>query len=108
MTLIDLSFTIEEGMPVYPGDVQTTIRRLSEPQIVEAGWIAHNITMSLHAGTQIESSAHSVPGGKMLSEYPLEIFCGKQATTIKWEDIGNYQVNTPILLLYSGYDQWWG
>jgi len=74
MTLIDLSFTIEEGMPVYPGDVQTKIRKLSEPQIIEAGCVAHNITMSLHAGTHIESSAHSIPGGKMLSEYPLKIF----------------------------------
>ena len=38
MRLIDLSFTIEEGMPVYPGDMPTSIKRLDEPKIVEAGW----------------------------------------------------------------------
>jgi len=107
MSLIDLSLPIEEGMPVYPGDIQTSVRRLDDPKIIEAGWLAHNITMSLHAATHVESPAHSVPGGKMLSEYPLETFIG-EATTIKQEDIGRYQVNTPILLVYSGYAQWWG
>jgi kynurenine formamidase len=94
-------------MPVYPGDVHTLVKRLDDPRIVEAGWTVHNITMSLHAGTHVESPAHSIPGGKMLNEYPLETFYGP-VTTIKREDIGRYPVNTPILLLYSGYDQWWG
>lgn len=107
MRLIDLSFTIEEGMPVYPGDMSTSVRRLNEPKIVEAGWMAHSITVSCHAGTHIEAPAHSVPGGAMLREYPLETFWGK-ATTITWDEIGLAEVKTPILVLYSGYDQWWG
>jgi len=107
MAFIDLSFTIEEGMPVYPGDIGTSVKRLEEPGIMDAGWIAHSIAMSLHAGTHVEAPAHSVPGGKMLGDYPLEIFCG-EVTTIAWDDIGSHQVTTPILLLYSGYDQWWG
>lgn len=107
MRLVDLSFTIEEGMPVYPGDISTSVRRLDEPKIVEAGWMAHSVTMSCHAGTHIESPAHSVPGGKMLREYPLETFWGK-ATTIAWEEIGRVEIKTPLLNLYSGYDQWWG
>lgn len=107
MQLIDLSFTIEEGMPVYPGDMPTSIKRLDEPKIVEAGWLAHNITMSCHCGTHIESPAHSMPNGKMLNEYPLDTFFGP-ATTIAVQDIGHYAVGTPILNLYSGYDQWWG
>jgi len=107
MRLIDLSFTIEEGMTVYPGDMPTAIKKLDEPKIVEAGWLAHNITMSCHCGTHIESPAHSMPGGKMLNEYPLDMFCGA-ATTVAWKDIGHYTVETPILNLYSGYDQWWG
>lgn len=107
MSLIDLSLRIEEGMLIYPGDVHTSINRLDDSKILEAGWTAHNITMSLHAGTHVESPAHSIPGGKMLSAYPLETFCG-EVTTITWEDIGRYPVSTPILLLYSGYDAWWG
>lgn len=107
MAFIDLSFTIEENMPVYPGDLHTAVKRLEEPTIRDAGWVAHGITMSLHAGTHVESPAHSVPGGKMLGAYPLETFCG-EAATIAWEEIGYHEVNTPILLLYSGYDQWWG
>ena len=107
MRLIDLSFIIEEGMPVYPGDTPTSIKRLDEPKIVAAGWLAHNISMSCHSGTHIESPAHSMRGGKMLNEYPLDMFFGP-ATTIAWEDIGRYKVETQILNLYSGYDQWWG
>lgn len=107
MQLIDLSLPIENGMPVYPGDVNTRIDKLVEPKIMEAGWTAHNITMSLHAGTHIEAPSHSVQGGRMLDDYPLERFRGS-ATTIKWEDIGSYEVTTEILLLYSGFDKWWG
>ena len=107
MSCIDLSLVIEEGMPVYPGDVPTLVERLEEPTILDAGWVAHSIAMSLHAGTHVESPAHSITGGKMLGAYPLETFCG-EVTTIRWEEIGRYQVNTRILLLYSGYDQWWG
>jgi arylformamidase len=107
MRFVDLSFTIEEGMPVYPGDIPTSVRRLDDPKIVEAGWMAHSMTLSCHAGTHIESPAHSIPGGKMLSAYPLDAFWGK-ATTIARDEIGRQEVKTPILALYSGYDQWWG
>ena len=107
MRLIDLSFTIEEGMPIYPGDMPFSIKRLEEPKILEAGWLAHTITMSCHCGTHIESPAHSIPSGRMLHEYPLDTFWGP-ATTITWKDIGHYKVETPILNLYSGYDRLWG
>jgi len=107
MRLIDLSFTIEDEMPVYPGDVHTSIRKLDDPKMLEAGWTAHNITMSLHAGTHVESPAHSIHGGKMLSAYPLETFCG-EASIIKREDIGRCEIETPILIAYSGYDEMWG
>jgi kynurenine formamidase len=107
MAFVDLSLPIEEGMPVYPGDRHTSVQRLEEPVIMKAGWVAHNIAMSLHAGTHVESPAHSVAGGKTLGSYSLEMFCG-EVTTIAREEIGHHEVNTPILLLYSGYDQWWG
>jgi kynurenine formamidase len=107
MAFIDLSLTIEQGMPVYPGDMHTSVKRLEEPAITEAGWVAHSIAMSLHAGTHVESPAHSIPGGKTLGAYSLETFCG-EVTTIAREEIGHHEVRTPILLVYSGYDQWWG
>ena len=107
MRLIDLSFTIEEGMPVYPGDMPASIKSMDGPDTGEAKWLVHNITMSCHCGTHIESPAHSMPEGKMLSEFPLEVFWGP-ATTIAWKDIEHSPVDTPILNLYSGYDQWWG
>jgi kynurenine formamidase len=107
MQLIDLSFTIENGMPVYPGDIETNIVRLTTPKIVEAGWLAHNATLSFHAGTHIESSAHSIKGGKTLDEYPLESFCG-EVTTIDWDEIGKQPVSTPLLFIHSGFDRLWG
>ncbi|MBN2467514.1 MAG: cyclase family protein [Deltaproteobacteria bacterium] len=107
MSLIDLSLPIEEGMPVYPGDIQTSIRKLDDPKIIEGGWLAHNVTMSLHAATHVEAPAHAVPSGKLLDQYPLETFVG-EVTTITWEEIGHYEVSTPMLFVYSGYDAWWG
>ncbi len=107
MALIDLSLPIANGMQVYPGDMETSIRPLDSPAIMKAGWTAHNVSMSLHVGTHIEAPRHSVPGGKLIQDYPLETFRGK-ATTIRWEDIGHCEVKTPILLLHSGFDRWWG
>jgi len=107
MRLIDLSFAIEEGMPVYPGDMPASIKMMDQSDIGEAGWLVHNIAMSCHCGTHIESPAHSIPGGKMLNDYPLDMFFGP-ATTIAWEDIGRDKIETPILNIYSGFDQWWG
>jgi arylformamidase len=107
MKLIDLSFIIEDEMPVYPGDVHTSVKKLDDSKMLEAGWTAHSITMSLHAGTHVESPAHSISGGKRLSAYPLESFCD-EALIIKREDIGRCEVETPILIAYSGYDEWWG
>jgi kynurenine formamidase len=105
--MIDLSLPIANGMPVYPGDMEPRIQRLDTPSIIEAGWVAHWMTISLHAATHIEAPAHSVEGGKMLDEFPLESFSG-EATTIAWGDIGHYKVNTPMLFVYSGADKWWG
>ena len=87
MPLIDLSLRIEDGMPVYPGDTQTRILPLGGP-LAKVGWTAHHIQMSLHAGTHIESAAHSIPGGRLLEDYPLERFRGT-ATVIDWNEIGH-------------------
>ena len=107
MTLIDLSLPLSSGMQVYPGDVETSIRPLDSPAIMNAGWTAHNVAMSLHAGTHIEAPAHSISGGKRIEDYPLEIFRGK-AATIGWQDVGRCEVRAPILLLHSGADRWFG
>lgn len=106
MTLIDLSMAIEDGMPVYPGDAETRIEPLGG-ELGREGWTAHHIQMSLHAGTHVEAPAHSVPGGKVLSDYPLERFCGP-ATVIEWEEIGRRPLFTEILFVRTGFDRWWG
>jgi Predicted metal-dependent hydrolase len=92
-------------MPVYPGDTPTSIKKPDEQ--LGSGWLIHTITMSSHCGTHIEAPAHSLPGGKMLHDYSLDNFFGP-ATTIAWEDIGRGKIGTPILNIYSGFDQWWG
>lgn len=103
MTLIDLSLEIEEGMPVYPGDPETRIGALETPDLSAEGWTIHVIRMSLHAGTHIEAPAHSVPGGKNLADYPLEVFCGP-AAAIRREEIGQCGIDAPILLVCTGLD----
>ncbi|WP_028319883.1 cyclase family protein [Desulfatiglans anilini] len=102
-TLIDLSLEIEEGMPVYPGDPATRIDVLEAPESTGEGWTVHFIRMSLHAGTHIEAPSHSIPGGKTLDDYPLEVFRGR-AAAIRREEIGWREIDAPILLVHTGED----
>ena len=68
--LIDLSHTIREGMPAYPGDGPVEVRRVE----VEAPWHMLRLALGTHAGTHIDAARHYVPGGRTIDEYPLERF----------------------------------
>jgi kynurenine formamidase len=75
MSIIDLSVTINEQTPVYPGD--------PTPQIKPAGILAndgyndHTITVGTHLGTHIDAPFHMLADGKTLDTFPLERFVGK-------------------------------
>lgn len=104
MRLVDLSFRLDNHVPVFPGDQPTVISQMTE--FIRAGWTVHKISTSLHAGTHVESSLHAMEGGKTLDQYPLERFCGT-AQVLSREEIGKTEIFADIVFIWTGYDKLW-
>ncbi|WP_274649536.1 cyclase family protein [Paenibacillus humicola] len=75
MIVIDLSFPIADGMPVYPGDpeVKVKVAHTYERQT----WELRELSMGSHTGTHVDAPSHMHPGAATLDELPLERFFGK-------------------------------
>ena len=75
MRVIDLTHTITQDMPVYPGS--------DTPQLTPAGTYEKDgfketlLQMSSHAGTHMDSPSHLFPNRTTLDEFPASQFIGK-------------------------------
>jgi kynurenine formamidase len=67
---VDLSWSIFDGMPVYPGDRQT---RLNQEKWLEMDfYTAFTLETGLHAGTHMDAPMHLLPNAPAMTEIPLE------------------------------------
>ena len=66
---IDLSWPITDGMPVYPGDRETSL--VKEKQLERDHYAAFALYTGLHAGTHMDAPMHLLPGGVGIHEVPL-------------------------------------
>jgi arylformamidase len=74
--LRDISVTVRDGAPVWPGDTPTTCRWTSS--IGQGATVnVSAITSSPHAGTHADSPLHVRDGWPGSHELPLDIFCGE-------------------------------
>jgi kynurenine formamidase len=118
MKTIDLSHTISNETPVYPG---TEPPVFSTPCTIEKqGFTEKRITLFSHTGTHMDAPSHILLEGKSLDRFPTEKFLGKAAvinlTHIDHEKIERYdllQYETLILkidflLLHTGWYLKWG
>lgn len=74
MRAIDLSHTVETGMPVYPGDEATLIRRTAF--IHRDGYAQTSIAMNSHAGTHVDIAAHAFAEAPGLDRLGPDNFTG--------------------------------
>jgi len=73
--LVDLSVSLNEKTPVYPGDPET---KIGPAGVLEtSGYQDHYISIGTHVGTHMDAPSHMVKGGKNLDEFPLERFTGR-------------------------------
>ena len=119
MTVIDLTHTIEETMPVYPG---TEPPRLETANTYEKDFFKETkMTMYTHTGTHMDPPAHIFPEGKTLDQFLPDQFIGKalvidcrdlkEGDAITMERIlkyGEKAVQADFLLFNLGWDQYWG
>ena len=72
----DISITVREGAPVWPGDTPTSCRWMAS--IGQGASVnVSAMTLSPHAGTHADAPLHVRDGWPGSHELPLEIFCGE-------------------------------
>ncbi len=117
MTYFDLSHSLKNGMPFYPG---TEAPDFSEAcNIKKHGFKETRLQLLSHIGTHLDAPAHIFEAGASIDDLPLSHFTGKafvldvsnQAERIHLEMLKKYEneISTAdFLILYSGWSQYWG
>lgn len=107
MRYIDLSHTMKNQMPIYPGD--KTVEIMTKDYGCDV--VGNTLHCSMHNGTHIDAPGHMVPGGKNIADVPVDTFIG--AGTLL--DVrGKKQVSADVIsgitllansivLIYTGY-----
>ena len=86
MKVIDLTHTIKENMPVYPGT--DTPKFIPANSYEKDGFKETLLQMYTHTGTHMDPPAHLFAGRTTLDQFPVEQFIGK-ALVID-EDVLNF------------------
>ncbi|MBI4250318.1 cyclase family protein [Candidatus Uhrbacteria bacterium] len=110
MTIIDLTHTVTNRMPVFPGD---RVPRLSEYRDRRREIVHYRIEASMHTGTHIDGPLHMIPNGRKLSEIDISRFVanghlidarGSTALDISLLD-GHTIAPGDCVLLYAGWHE---
>jgi kynurenine formamidase len=75
MKFIDLTHSFTDGMPVYPGDPESSLKQTAH--LSTDGYNDHLLHTLMHVGTHIDAPLHMIEGGKMMDEIDPSIFFGK-------------------------------
>jgi len=75
MKIIDLSKTLYDHMPVYPGDPDVIIEQIQT--FDKDGWNMKRIQINLHDGTHVNAPIHGTKDGKRLDQFYIDSFFGK-------------------------------
>ena len=114
MKVYDLTHTIKNDMPVYPGTEQP---KLTTACTIEAvGYRETLLHMFSHTGTHMDAPAHMLLDGAALDSYGAEKFTG---TAVVVDCRGQAAITLPLLQSYdlngvdfvlfcTGWDKKWG
>ena len=114
MKVYDLTHTIKNDMPVYPGTEQP---RLTTACTIEAvGYRETLLHMFSHTGTHMDAPAHMLLDGAALDSYPGEKFAGTAAVvdcrereSISLPLLQSYDLDgVDFVLFCTGWDKKWG
>ena len=114
MKIYDLTHTIRNDMPVYPGTEQP--RLTTACTIEEAGYRETLLHMYSHTGTHMDAPAHMLPDGATLDSYAPEKLAGAAVVV---DCRGEKAITLPLLQRYdlsgvdfvlfcTGWDKKWG
>ena len=114
MKVYDLTHTIKNDMPVYPGTEQPQLTTACT--IEEAGYRETLLHMFSHTGTHMDAPAHMLLDGAVLDSYDADKFTG---TAVVVDCRGEADISLPLLKRYdldgvdfvlfcTGWDKKWG
>lgn len=119
MKVIDLTHTIREKMPVYPGT--DTPKFIPANSYEKDGFKETLLQMYTHTGTHMDPPAHLFAGRTTLDRFPASQFIGKalvidcsglsEGEKITMEQIDKYGKTADevdFLLFHLGWDKRWG
>lgn len=114
MKVYDLTHTIQNDMPVYPGTEQP---KLTTACTIEAvGYRETLLHMFSHTGTYMDAPAHMLLDGAALDSYPGEKFAGaavvvdcRERESISLPLLQSYDLDgVDFVLFCTGWDKKWG
>lgn len=119
MKIIDLTHTIHEEMPVYPGTAGPKFMPVNSYE--KDGFKETLLSMYSHTGTHMDSPAHIFEGKLALDKMPIDQFVGK-AVVIECSELAAGQQITmeyiekqrkeadkaEFILFHTGWDRFWG
>ncbi len=75
MKIYDISLTIDENLPTWPGDPAAVRRRVKK---IEEGSNANvsELVMGAHTGTHVDAPFHFISGGATIESLPLDVLVG--------------------------------
>ena len=115
--LIDMTHTITQEIPIYPGTPAPTLAPACT--LTKDGFRETLLTFSSHTGTHMDAPAHLVQEGRTLDQMPMSQFSGR-ATVLDVSQEGpviteaflrsNYEAIhcADYILFYTGWEDHWG
>ena len=70
MEIFDVSVPVRTGMPVYPGDPEVRLERVSDHPAIS------RLDFGVHSGTHVDAPLHFLEGGAATEELRLEVLVG--------------------------------
>ncbi|WP_419783388.1 cyclase family protein [Maridesulfovibrio sp.] len=120
MKTIDLSHTIKDGMPVFPGTETPSIEDVFTHEM--HGFWEHRLTLFSHVGTHVDAPAHMIKDAPTLDQMSTDRFIGpgvcinctaknSQNPAITIDDLIPYESEiseSDFVILNSGWYKNWG
>ncbi len=91
----DITVTISNDLPVWPGDPRVSLERFSKIEDGEDANVSR-LSMSAHSGTHMDAPYHFLPQGKTIDALPLEVLIG-QAQVVQVPETADV-INRAVLM----------
>ncbi|TYQ16331.1 UNVERIFIED_CONTAM: kynurenine formamidase [Acetivibrio alkalicellulosi] len=111
MRIVDLTHTVDNSTPVYPGDKKVNV--YYDKYLKINNYNTSIIEMSTHTGTHIDTPSHLFDTNTLISDINLDQLCAKGILLdVRNKDIISFRPeyektiqSNCIVLLYTGFDK---